>query len=136
MTPLQILILDDDPARHAGFRAALSAHALTHAWTSTEATSRLHGYSNEPRFDAVLLDHDLGEFGEESLGTGLDVAREVALASPDRMPTIVVIHSVNPIGALKMQWAVEGRVPKLLRLAYGDDLLRGIAGWLEGAVER
>lgn len=131
---LSILILDDDPARHAGFRKALAAHSLTHAWTSTEATSRLHGYSGEPRFDVVMLDHDLGEHGEESLGTGLDVAREVALASADRMPTVVVIHSVNPIGALKMQWAVEGKAPKLLRLPYSEQLLAGVAGWLEAAV--
>lgn len=122
---MNILILDDDENRHRGFIGAFrgSAHKLTHAWTSQEANSRLHGCSGEPRFDVVFLDHDLGEFGEHSLGTGLHVAREVAALPKDRAPTLVVVHSHNPDGAHAMMRVLAHTDIPTERMPYCDHLL-------------
>ena len=98
---MRILILDDDENRHRAFIGALRGHSLTHAWTSQEANHHLHDPAHDG-FDVVFLDHDLGEFGEHSAGTGLHVAHEVAGLSEDRRPTLTVVHSHNPDGAAEM----------------------------------
>lgn len=127
MIPLRILILDDDEARHAMLREHLRGHDLTHAWNSTEATSRVHGYSGESPYDVVMLDHDLGEFDEPSLGTGLHVAREVALVSVARRPRLAIVHSHNPDGAAQMMAVLSDAGITAHREPFCESLCRRLA---------
>jgi hypothetical protein len=100
---MRILILDDDLKRHTAFARNLIGHEVVHAET---VTTTIHHLNKGEVFDAVFLDHDLGgEVYVESGGdkpTGYDVATWL-LFNSERCPNIVIIHSFNKTGALKMK---------------------------------
>lgn len=92
---MRILVLDDEPARHALFAAVWKGREIVQAWTADEAERALDG----ERFDLVTLDHDLGP---ASRGDGLRVARYIAQMPREKRPPHVVVHSANPVGAEAM----------------------------------
>lgn len=92
---MRILVLDDEPARHALFAAAWKGNDIVHAWTAGEAEKALDG----KRFDLVTLDHDLGP---ASRGNGMRVARHIVQMSEEKRPPHVLVHSSNPPGAEAM----------------------------------
>ena len=108
---MRILVVDDDPKRHATYVRVLSptlpgeSRVLTHVYTFADAREVLE----EVNFDRIYLDFDLNDHGATSQATeiygnrnlnGLDVAYEIiATQGPD---TEIVIHSHNGDGCLMM----------------------------------
>jgi CheY-like chemotaxis protein len=89
-----ILILDDDIERHNAIDKAIGPGAF-HAYSAERAIDLLNA---EPRFDLVLLDHDLGSF----ISNGQTVAAHIESMSEDKRPARALIHSWNRDGAQRM----------------------------------
>jgi hypothetical protein len=101
---MRILILDDDPVRHAGFTLAYPEDERTHTYKYSEVVSALQ---LQGPWDLVYLDHDLGDFDESEVYdeatmynssrqeyTGADVAWFIARKlSQEKRPKKVIIHS-------------------------------------------
>jgi CheY-like chemotaxis protein len=99
---MRILILDNDRERHRCFARKLINDTVVHVFSSKEAIVQLE---QSAPFDAVFLDHDLGDAGEleaSGPGTGYEVAKWLA-EHPDACPPAVVLHTFNPVGAQNMQ---------------------------------
>lgn len=97
---MKILILDDDMNRHCIFNKKLVGHEVTNVITSKEAIQQLSSFN----FDIVFLDHDLG--GEVFVKSGENTGFEVAVwlsENTDRQPSRIIIHSLNPVGAVNMK---------------------------------
>ena len=97
---MKTLVLDDNPWRHKYFDDRLDGE-IVHVYSYSDAIGAL----NTQNFDAIYLDHDLGDFhnpdkhaGKEL--TGYDVCRWMVDNDID-CPNIVV-HSANPVGARAM----------------------------------
>lgn len=91
-----IMILDDERYRHSLIRSWLSEQAeVVDAFSADDAIAQLEARGAE--FDVVFLDHDLG-----TRKTGAHVAEHIASLPSDRRPKLVVVHSVNVAGAIKM----------------------------------
>lgn len=83
------LIVEDCPERDVELRRRLAGYDVFVARSYDEAVAHLR----VRHFDVVSLDYDLGG------ANGNDVAmRLVELPVPDR-PRVVIIHSMNPVGA-------------------------------------
>jgi hypothetical protein len=111
---MRLLILDDDPSRHAHFAKKFAEHERVHCFTFDEFERELlYG----ERFHATLLDHDLADFGTPSVIEGCSVygsqesqeltGTDAALLManrllPEKRPDQVVIHSWNIPGAARM----------------------------------
>lgn len=96
----RILILDDDKSRHMQFSQKYRSEELTHVHTSHDCIRILEKHD----FDYVFLDHDLGgkQMEESGPGTGYEVAEWIA-NNPSRKPsTMVILHSLNPVGRKNM----------------------------------
>jgi CheY-like chemotaxis protein len=116
---MRILFLDDMETRHKHFRrTSLGNVEIVPAWTADEAIKLLQ----EQEFDIVSLDHDLTEL--QTLGfmdaekTGYSVACFIAEMPEEKRPKVVVVHSLNPSGAVRMMQALEGKVNKLIRKPF------------------
>lgn len=104
---LNILILDDDKRRHRRFSTNFGTENLTHVFTSHDAIRCLESHM----YDYVFLDHDLsGKIMEESgPGTGYEVAEWIS-NNPERQPhKMIIIHSLNNIGASKMTTVLDNK---------------------------
>lgn len=97
---MKILILDDLKSRHLAFRRKFIGHELKHVYTAKECIRRLHLF----HFDAVFLDHDLGEVEMEASGpgTGFEVAEWLS-ENPKHAPDIIMLHTLNTPGAQNMR---------------------------------
>lgn len=99
---MRILFLDDDEVRHDRFRKMTIGHEVWHVRTVAEARKALAARV----YDLVCLDHDLG--GKQMVesrseeGTGYHVAMAMEALPAEQRPADVVVHSYNPIGALRM----------------------------------
>src|ERR671938_547526 len=99
----RILLVEDDEERCTWFRARLAGYELDVTCDVREAVAWLA----EHEYTAILLDHDLAEehyFSNEpdDERTGYAVAAWLA-AHPDRSRTaLIVIHSLNYVGAQRM----------------------------------
>ena len=99
----RVLIVEDDEARCAWFRARLAGSELDVTCDAGQAV----GWLGERDYDVILLDHDLieehyysGEPDDER--TGYAVAAWLA-AHPDRQPGAeILVHSLNYAGAARM----------------------------------
>lgn len=101
---MNVLVLDDDPARHAKFEQNLAArgHRVVHAWTCDDAFLALR---SQPPFDVAFLDHDLVLSGSKVAGKycpGSGVSNFIAAMPAARRPKRVVVHSYNVIAAVAM----------------------------------
>lgn len=94
---LSILVLDDDPGRHAEFARQGRGHRIDHVWFVDDATSRLLGR----RYDLVCLDNDLETEGH--LREGREVAAFIASMPAEMRPRAVLIHSWNQACARAME---------------------------------
>jgi len=93
---MKILILEDDGKRVSTFIELLHKHSLT----ITESAYAAIDYLQEDAFDAVFLDHDLGEGN----GEGRDVSQYLAGNSNNRNHAAqIVIHSWNNPAAFNMR---------------------------------
>ena len=106
---MRILILDNDRERHRHFARKLINDTVVHVFSAKEAIIQL---AHEKPFDAVFLDHDLGDAGDleaSGPGTGYEVAKWLA-EHGDRCPPAVILHTFNPVGAQNMQALLPGAV--------------------------
>lgn len=111
-----ILILDDDPSRHAVFRSSLVGHRLTHAHTALEAVKAMWS----KRFDVVFLDHDLGD----DHSTGYDVTKWMERMPHENRPEVCVVHSLNPVGSSNMMLTLRKHGFRTERIPYGESPIR------------
>lgn len=119
---MRILIVDDDMERHAGFDSMLPQHDLVHVKNARDAFKSISSITADDKFDAMFLDHDLGElqppqFIKDDYGAGgtrelngNDVARRVAELPAPLRPKYVLIHSWNPSGAENMNATLQGKI--------------------------
>ncbi len=86
-----VLFLDDDPQRHTLITAAIPG--ATHVQTAAQAIELLR----TRRWNTVMLDHDLDQFGAKDPGTGEDVVDWVVdhAARFRSWGTLFVVHSHN-----------------------------------------
>jgi CheY-like chemotaxis protein len=99
-----LFFLDDDPGRTERFVAMATAGGYqvvtAPGYEAAETALRQH------KFDVCFLDHDLGDVpvvdSDVPERTVYHVARLVVALPADRRPSRVVVHSHNPIGALRM----------------------------------
>lgn len=124
---MRVLVVDDDPRRHAFFDQAYLGDEVVHAYGYYEATDAL---TKGSKFEVVQLDHDLGDlrkpdtitemYGNLEL-TGYHVAHFMATELEFKLrPDRVIVHSVNPDGAASIERLLERhhfdvcRIPFLL----------------------
>jgi CheY-like chemotaxis protein len=90
---LQILVIDDDPARQDWFSRSLEGLGrVSAARTSADAYALLRKGS----FGLAFFDHDLGADGD----TGSTIASRILMeADTYHCPRVVWVHSANPVGA-------------------------------------
>jgi CheY-like chemotaxis protein len=96
---MKILVLDDAEIRLKAFRQKLIGHEVVTVMTASEAIEQLNSNS----FQAVCLDHDLGD--KHMVPSGKDTGYEVAQwlkNNPEKQPATIVVHSFNPVGAQNM----------------------------------
>ena len=100
---MKILVLEDTDERIIQFKETLATHDVHFVKTATDAVYFL---GNED-WDVVFLDHDLG--GETMQPSTWDTGYGVACyleQMPERKPKHIIIHSFNPVGAMKMRLAL------------------------------
>lgn len=114
----RILIVEDNQYRIDLFKTHWGGQCRIHIFeTAWPAITMLKAL----KFDAILLDHDLGgrQFVTDDAlnGTGYDVAKII----PDTInkDTPVVVHSVNPVGAQRMVAAIG---PTATHVPFSADL--------------
>jgi CheY-like chemotaxis protein len=119
---LAILVLDDDPARHAVFAEEGCGHRIDHAWFVDDAIARLR----RQRYDLVCLDNDL--YTEPRGREGHEVAVFIAGMPAEERPRAVLVHSWNEARAREMEAELrpfyEPEVT-LLRAEFGTFRLAG-----------
>ena len=137
---MKIFILEDDPARIAGFESALGAlssegkHEVTiRRWLSGPDGAFAAYLKNGP-FDLLLLDHDLGgavmvdSYEEE---TGSEFVRWLCREGEPQYigdlatPPNIIIHSWNPDGARVMGTLFKdaGGETHSIKVPFGTQLL-------------
>ena len=129
---LKMLFLDDDDKRHEFFARTYKKHVCTHAYSFEDFEIKL----NAGVFDVIWLDHDLGDFpkvhaptviggmyggGEQEL-TGLDAALLVAKLPEERRPQMVVVHSWNVPGSMRIRRALETTGIKVVVRQFDPDI--------------
>jgi hypothetical protein len=87
----RFLFLDDDNQRHMTFTKRYWDNERVHVNTFERFCDAING----PKFDVIFLDHDLNDFGENSIENGTYGTRE--LTGYD-----CCIHSWNTPGATRM----------------------------------
>lgn len=101
---MKFLFLDDMKGRHRQFKEWFPSQDVDYVFTYADCIKMLE----RTEYDSVFLDHDLSEQDilcdpQTAKGkTGSDVAEWiVANKQPQQIPMIVV-HSLNPVGATNM----------------------------------
>jgi hypothetical protein len=122
--PKRVLFLDDRSKRlHAALKKyAPPEYELTLVCTVKECIKMI---SNEPRWDIVSLDHDLGfeEFvNPERIDSGMEVIRwltrnKISLFEDQKIPDLIIIHTSNWIAGTEMRLRLEE-----LQKEYGQPL--------------
>lgn len=125
---MRILILDDDKTRHDKYAAVYKRHRVYHAKTYYEFVSCLDRGSP---WDLIHLDHDLGDFEEEDFYTdgwgnkqsfnGKHAAARVCELDDHKLPSQVIIQSINPAGAREMKNILETRGIQVSWRPFGDE---------------
>ena len=137
---LRILFLDDNPERHETFRLrakwSYPNASLSHTVRAEEAIQIMKG---EERFDVLSLDLDLDitsrlrepksvdpaewwyYWREKDLEDGIAVARFIRDELPeDKLPSLVIVHSVNRNGAQRMVRTMKQRLHEVYQLPFDN----------------
>lgn len=130
--PISVLVLDDDPQRHAAFVQNNPDCVITSVYTCKDAVAAV--YDNY--YDVICFDHDLGWNSEDhTYETSVPFARVVRGLIDDGGildSVIMLVHSSNPVGAqdilsyfartmnhsFKVPWAWT--MPNLFRMINSD----------------
>ncbi len=115
---VNILIVDDEPARHKLFLKRLASG------NNVVIVNSYHGAVREiqrnKKFDQVWLDYDLDQFVESEIeygafskhNTGIDVAKHIASLPEAKKPSLAIVHSLNASRAPIMLAELEaGGIP-------------------------
>ena len=96
---MNILILEDDPARIKKFLSKLIGHNVK----VTDDARTCIQFLKSGSWDILCLDHDLGGKINVASGnnTGYEVSKWLEL-NPENTPPTVYIHSLNGVGAANM----------------------------------
>ena len=86
---MNILVIDDDVARHEWFTARYEKHRIAPATTVDEAK----GIIEWDDYDVAFFDHDLGDGGSM-----IELARWI-LEKGFLKHTKIIVHSMNSVGA-------------------------------------
>lgn len=118
---MNVLIVEDDPARMKAFRQHLTGCSITHTNDSREAVSLLMGRY----FDVVFLDFDLHEHGPCQV-RGDHVVWQAMKCPRCKADKLWVVHSLNVMGHAKMlKTLISARVPTVSwKFAWQDELLK------------
>jgi hypothetical protein len=124
---VKIFVLEDDANRVMRLEQELIGHEVTFA--KSVATAREAW--GKGGFDLALLDHDLGgktfvDSKEED--TGYRFLEEKVGEMGD---TVVVLHSLNPAGAMNMFNLARGKVSAALRVPFGKPLFETLPTLLQ-----
>ena len=108
---MNMLILEDDNGRIDQFRKNLIGHKVI----TTDQAHECIDLLKEHEWDILFLDHDLGGeafVNSDNKNTGAEVARFLN-EHPKYKPEIVIVHSLNPVGAKLMTDLITGsrRIP-------------------------
>lgn len=96
--PISVLILDDDPQRHAAFVQNNPDCRIHSVYTGQDAVAAVY----DTHFDIICFDHDLGETPGGEYETSIPFARVVRQLIDDEAildTTIMLVHTSNPVGA-------------------------------------
>ena len=104
----RILLVEDDESRCEWFRARLVGYELDVTCDVREAVAWL----DERTYEAILLDHDLRDehyFSDEpdDERTGYAVASWLAVHPDRQRKALIIIHSLNYSGALRMRLLLQ-----------------------------
>lgn len=103
---MKILFLDDSLNRHKSFAKIFDDefNEVFYVETASDAIDVL----SKIQFDSIFLDHDLG--GTYFAPSGDDTGYEVAewISENIEYKPIIIIHSMNPVGAVKMKDKLSG----------------------------
>lgn len=111
---VNILIVDDEPARHKLFLKRLGSG------NNVVIVNSFHGAVREleknRKFDQVYLDYDLDQFVQSEIevgpfskhNTGIDVAKYIADMPQVKKPSLAIVHSLNASRAPIMLAELEG----------------------------
>lgn len=125
MRTKRILILDDDPVRHVAFDRMFLGHEVLHARDYHTGMELIRFES----LDLACLDHDLNDFGKNSVVpgmyggselTGLDFAKWLASLPRGMWPGRVLVHSHNEEGAQSMETVLRVAGLEVLRREFVD----------------
>lgn len=110
---MRILILDDEQVRHDDLAERYSGNSVVHTTTYKQFVDEL---TTGSPWDLIHLDHDLGAgdsyldgWGDMQFFTGQHAAICVCFLEAFRLPTEVIVHSVNPVGAQNMMSDLKSR---------------------------
>lgn len=133
---MKILFLDDDWTRHQSFKRQYAhltpPNALFPVYTGEQARDTMIAV---PCFDALFLDHDLGEVLSEDGKPGTWSGTEFVdwlVGAPVVLPKKIVIHSWNRYGANRMATTlIQRRGASPRRVPFSDHLLTEVGiDWL------
>lgn len=123
---MKVLILEDDERRIAQFKEKLEGHELYVTKDPKEANEWLETEG----FDFIFLDHDLApeHYNDDTVcneTTGLCTAEFLGDNKWLSSDAHIVVHSLNPAGAIRMMRALYGR--QCTRLPF-DSLIVNLKG--------
>ena len=103
---MSVLIIEDNPERIKLFRRGFIGISTSVLTTASFALDWLKDHV--PKL--LLLDYDLHEHGTpiKLSGCGADVARGMARYAKRFERTMIVVHSLNPIGARRILKTLQG----------------------------
>ena len=102
---MRILVVEDDPERHAFFLRELGEHDVCICQNAFKGSNAI----TKSKFDMIFLDHDLGGrvfVNSDDENTGYQVALKVK-GSPNEGAEFIV-HSMNVVGAENIVKHLEG----------------------------
>jgi len=105
---MKVLFLDDSIDRVKKFKQLVINHSITHVVTAEEAIKSL----DKEAFDVIMLDHDLAEEhynnpNHNLKGTGKDVAIHLAKNAEKFEDALILVHSLNEPGSVRMIGIME-----------------------------
>jgi len=107
--PMRVFVLDDDEERLKWFKRYFSKDQVDTALDVPSAIEMLD--AND--YDAVFLDHDLlpehyGAKDHDDEHSGYAVAHALAQEAKRQRSATIIVHSLNPDGALRMTELLHG----------------------------
>ncbi|MBS1722745.1 MAG: hypothetical protein JSS66_07020 [Armatimonadetes bacterium] len=119
---MRILFLDDQESRYKVFKQLCIGKSVQHIDWAEDTAQAIAMLADNPRYDLVCIDHDLGEEhykayhqeqynGEINYGdtpTGYDFALHIAMElEPEKQPRFAAVHSFNENGSKRIVAALS-----------------------------